>query len=104
MASDVIYSARTIHKEYYLNRMTISVLKGLHLDIHRGEIISIVGMSGVGKSTLLNILGLLDSPTSGTLTYNGRDSMFAGVDLTQSSLRERSEIRNRELGVVFQFY
>lgn len=104
MASDVIYSARKIHKEYYLNRVTISILKGLDLEIHRGEIISIVGMSGVGKSTLLNILGLLDSPTSGTLTYNGRDSTFAGLDLTQRSLRERAEIRNREFGFVFQFY
>ncbi len=110
MPPDVVYSARNIHKTYYMSRVSLPILKGLDLDIHRGEIVSVVGMSGVGKSTLLNILGLLDAPTSGTLSYRGRDSALAevaesgGVDLAKLSRRRRAHIRNCEFGFVFQFY
>jgi len=104
MNNEVIYSARKIIKEYRSNRVVIPVLKNIDLDIHRGEILSIVGHSGVGKSTLLNLLGLLDVPTSGTLIYHGRDESIEGSDLSQLKNKTKARIRNREFGFVFQFY
>ena len=101
---DVIYSAEDIHKKYHTKRVTISVLNGINLRIRRGEILSIVGMSGVGKSTLLNILGLLDAPTSGSLMYHGRNAELSGLDLASLSLKRKAHVRNREFGFVFQFY
>jgi len=100
----LIYSAVDIQKKYHSKRVSISVLNGINLDIRRGEILSIVGMSGVGKSTLLNILGLLDAPTSGRLMYHGRDKAISGLDLTTLSLQRKAHVRNREFGFVFQFY
>ncbi len=104
MNDSVIYSARGLTKEYRSNRVVISVLKGIDLDIRRGEILSIVGHSGVGKSTLLNLLGLLDTPSSGTLRYKPRKGASDGVDLARLSLKARAVIRNQEFGFVFQFY
>ncbi len=104
MHEQVIYSARGLAKEYQSNRIVISVLKGIDLDIRRGEILSIVGHSGVGKSTLLNLLGLLDTPTSGTLHYRPRNVGNDQVDLARLSLKARARIRNQEFGFVFQFY
>jgi len=103
-SENVIYSAKKIHKQYRMNRVTISVLKGLDLDIRRGEILSIVGHSGVGKSTLLNILGLLDAPTTGTLHYSSQDDSIREADLTGLDMVTRARIRNRDFGFVFQFY
>ncbi len=100
----VIYSARKITKEYRMNHVVIPVLKGIDLDIRHGEILSIVGHSGVGKSTLLNLLGLLDVPTSGSLMYHGRQGTAAGTDLTRLGLKARARIRNQAFGFVFQFY
>lgn len=100
----VLYSAREIRKEYRLQGLSVPVLKGLDLHIRRGEILSIVGLSGVGKSTLLNILGLLDSPSGGELLYLGRDEDFRGRDLAQADLQDKSRVRNRDFGFVFQFY
>ncbi|MCZ6795601.1 MAG: ATP-binding cassette domain-containing protein, partial [Planctomycetota bacterium] len=68
-----LYSVRGLYKEYRLQGISVPVLKGIDLSIRRGEILSIVGMSGVGKSTLLNILGLLDSPSRGKLFYYSRE-------------------------------
>ena len=101
---NLIYSAQDVRKEFRLQGVTVSVLKGIHLDIYAGEILAIVGMSGVGKSTLLNLLGLLDKPTSGRLLYTGRDKEFDGRDLGTLSLDDRSRIRNRDFSFVFQFY
>lgn len=100
----VIYWANDLWKEYQLQGVSVSVLKGLNLEIRRGEILAIVGRSGVGKSTLLNLLGLLDSPTQGKLTYSGRDTRFRGRDLASLVIAEKSLVRNQHFGFVFQFY
>jgi putative ABC transport system ATP-binding protein len=72
-------------------------LAGIALEIHAGEYISIEGPSGCGKSTLLSILGLLDSPTSGSYTLNGQA-------VAHLNLRDRARIRNREIGFIFQAF
>jgi ABC-type lipoprotein export system ATPase subunit len=71
------------------------VLRGLSLEVARGESIAIVGSSGCGKSTLLNLIGTLDEPTNGTLTFNGRD-------LSQLNAEELALLRNCEMGFIFQ--
>ena len=72
-------------------------LSGIHMDIRKGEYVSIAGPSGCGKSTLLSILGLLDTPTDGSYILNGRP--VQGL-----SLPERARIRNREIGFIFQSF
>ena len=73
----------------------LRVLRGLSLEVARGESIAIVGSSGCGKSTLLNLIGTLDEPTSGTLTFDGRD-------LSQLNAEELALLRNCEMGFIFQ--
>lgn len=102
--NSVLYAARKIHKEYRMQGISVPVLKGIDLRIRCGEILSIVGMSGVGKSTLLNILGLLDTPSSGELIYHGRENAFKGANVSQLDIQKKSQVRNREFGFVFQFY
>ena len=96
-----VYSARDIAKVYRMNQVKVPVLKGIDMDVGHGEIVSIVGPSGVGKSTLLNILGLLDGPDRGQLdfTRNG-----AKLDLAKLDSTSKASVRNREFGFVFQFY
>ncbi len=93
-----------LRKEYRVNRQPVPVLRGIDLKIHRGEILAILGHSGVGKSTLLNLLGLLDAPSEGRILYRGRDASFEGRDMTELGLAEKARIRNRHFGFVFQFY
>ena len=93
MNNKVIYSARKLVKEYHSNRVVVPVLKSIDLDIQRGEILSIVGHSGVGKSTLLNLLGLLDAPTSGSLIYHGRDGAIEGSDLLKLTNKKKAYIQ-----------
>ena len=84
-----------IHKSYFMGKQAINVLKGISLDIQKNEYVALMGPSGSGKSTLMNILGCLDSPTSGTYILNNRDvSKMAEDDL--------AEVRNKEIGFVFQ--
>ena len=84
-----------IRKSYYMGKQELQVLKGISLSINRNEYIALMGPSGSGKSTLMNILGCLDSPTSGKYILNGNDvSTMADNDL--------AEIRNKEIGFVFQ--
>jgi putative ABC transport system ATP-binding protein len=84
-----------IRKSYIMGRQELQVLKGISLGINRNEYIALMGPSGSGKSTLMNILGCLDSPTSGTYILNGNDvSTMEDNDL--------AEIRNKEIGFVFQ--
>lgn len=75
----------------------LQVLKGIDLEIAKGEIVSIVGPSGAGKTTLLQIIGTLDRPDSGNLTVNG-------IDITALSRKKLSDFRNQHIGFVFQFH
>lgn len=86
-----------VKKVFYTDEVETHALSEIHLEIRRGEYISISGPSGCGKSTLLSILGLLDSPTDGTYSLNGK----AVANLTAA---ERTRIRNREIGFIFQAF
>jgi len=86
-----------LHKSFQMSGMGVKVLKGISLDIARGEFVAVVGASGAGKSTLLHIMGTLDHPTSGTV-------LFEEQDLFTLNDREQSEFRNRKIGFVFQFH
>jgi len=89
------FSMRGIVKQYQMGEEISTVLKGIDLDIQEGEFLSILGPSGSGKSTLMNIIGCLDTPTSGTYTLHGRVIR----DLDQKQL---ARIRSREIGFIFQ--
>src|SRR5882672_9807047 len=86
-----------IKKVFYTDEVETHALAGIHLDIKKGEYLSIAGPSGCGKSTLLSILGLLDSPTEGNYTLNSQSVANLG-------LAERARIRNREVGFIFQSF
>jgi len=94
--SEPLIRATGLSKAYGDGRR-IDVLINLDLEVAAGETVAIVGQSGVGKSTLLHILGTLDQPTSGTV-------LFDGVDILAMSEREQATFRNREIGFIFQFH
>lgn len=89
--------ANEIHKEYKIGKTSLRVLSGINLEIKEGEILIILGASGAGKSTLLHILGILDTPTSGHVSFKGENLSIAGQ-------KELASKRNRIFGFVFQFY
>ena len=86
---------RDIRRNFPLGSETVYVLKGIDLDIEKGEYVAFMGPSGSGKSTLMNLLGCLDTPTSGTYILNNRDVSSMSED-------ELEELRNTEIGFVFQ--
>ncbi|MFC1712794.1 ABC transporter ATP-binding protein [Candidatus Poribacteria bacterium] len=86
-----------LRKSYHSGPVELHVLEGVDIRIKAGEIISIVGASGVGKSTLLNLMGGLDRPTNGTVVYEDQD-IFELTD------RELARFRSREIGFIFQFH
>jgi len=92
----VIEIAR-ITKEYRMGHMLIQALRGVDVVIHGNEYLAIMGPSGSGKSTLMNMIGCLDTPTSGQYHFNGKDVAAMEDD-------ELAEIRNREIGFVFQTF
>lgn len=90
-----IIELRDIRKSYFMGKQELQVLKGINLTIDKNEYVALMGPSGSGKSTLMNILGCLDSPTSGKYILNGKDvSGMPDNDL--------AEVRNKEIGFVFQ--
>ena len=86
-----------VKKVFYTDEVETHALEEIHLEIQKGQYISIAGPSGCGKSTLLSILGLLDSPTDGHYWLNGQP-------VSKLTISERTRIRNREIGFIFQAF
>ena len=98
MSSDrIILKAEGIYKSYRMGTTEVKVLKGVDLAVKQGEFVAIVGASGSGKSTLLHILGALDRPDKGVVSFEGRQ-------LSRYSSSELNRFRNKMVGFVFQFY
>ena len=95
--SDNVIEIRGIIRDFKLGQEIVHVLKGIDLDIKRGEYVAIMGPSGSGKSTLMNLLGCLDTPTAGSYNLNGKD-------VSQMTDDELADIRNTEIGFVFQTF
>ncbi|MBN1116558.1 MAG: ABC transporter ATP-binding protein [Bacteroidales bacterium] len=86
-----------LKKDFYVGEITVHALKGVNLEIKEGDFIAIMGTSGSGKSTMLNILGCLDKPTSGRY-------MLDGVNVNELNKNQLAALRNNKLGFVFQSY
>jgi len=95
--TDILLKAEEVTRDFKIAGGVLPVLKGVDMDVRRGEILVILGKSGVGKSTLLHIMGALDVPTAGRVLYAGRD-------LASLSRAERAGVRNLNFGFTFQFY
>ncbi len=95
--SDIILRTEGLAKAYALPKGELRVLEGIDLELERGDLVAIMGVSGVGKTTLLNLLGALDRPTSGRIWLDGQD---LGT-LSEAGL---SALRNAKIGFVFQFF
>ena len=93
----VVIDIENITKDYVMGEEVVRALRGVNLKIHRNEYIAIMGPSGSGKSTLMNMLGCLDTPTSGRYEFNGKNVAEMDDD-------ELAAVRNREIGFVFQTF
>ncbi|TWT45341.1 P-loop containing nucleoside triphosphate hydrolase [Phycisphaerae bacterium RAS1] len=111
--SDVLLAAEDVHKTYRMGRATLNVLLGCNLRLAKGEFVAIMGKSGSGKSTLLHVLGALDVPERGQVTFAGQPVFAAEgrrrfrpgpLDVLLAAERRRNELRRRVFGFVFQFY
>lgn len=85
-------------KNYPLPRGILRVFEGINFELLEGDLVAIMGVSGVGKTTFLNLLGTLDKPSEGKILFEGDDLLF------HRSKKELAEIRNRKIGFIFQFY
>src|SRR5579862_7257243 len=94
---DVLIKLDAVTKVFVTDEVETHALSGIHLDIRRGEYVSIAGPSGCGKSTLLAILGLLDTPSDGSYTLNSQA-------VANLKMQDRARIRNREIGFIFQAF
>src|SRR5207248_2614710 len=94
---EVLIKLDAVTKVFVTDEVETHALSGIHLDIHRGEYVSIAGPSGCGKSTLLAILGLLDTPSDGLYTLNSQP-------VANLKMQDRARIRNREIGFIFQAF
>jgi ABC-type lipoprotein export system ATPase subunit len=90
-----LITLRDIYKTYYLGEVDVPVLKGVSLDIGRGEMVALMGASGSGKTTLMNLLGCLDRPTAGHYWLDGEE-------ISRLNAVQRADVRNRKIGFVFQ--
>lgn len=95
--SEILLSARNVTKSYTMGKRRLDVLRGVSLEVVRGEFLALRGASGAGKSTLLHLFGGLDSPNAGEI-------WFAGKNLAQSSETELTRLRNTKVGFIFQAY
>ena len=94
---NAVYEIRALAKVYHMGDVEVHALRSVDLDLYAAELVVLLGASGSGKSTLLNILGGLDTPTSGSVRFEGRD-------LTGADDRTLTQFRRRSVGFVFQFY
>lgn len=92
-----IIKTENVRKDYPLPKGILRVFEGLNFELEAGDLVAIMGVSGVGKTTLLNLLGILDRPSEGKIFLDGEDML-------SKSKKEKAEIRNRKIGFVFQFY
>lgn len=95
--SDVVLEASDVTKSYVLDEITVTALCGVDLQVCAGEMLAIMGPSGSGKSTLMHIVGLLDHPTTGSVTIDG-------VDVSRMQPNELAAVRNKRIGFVFQSF
>src|SRR3974377_924636 len=92
-----LITLRDIYKTYYLGEVDVPVLKGVSLEIGRGEMLALMGASGSGKTTLMNLLGCLDRPTAGKYWLDGEE-------VSELTPVQRADVRNRKIGFVFQSF
>jgi ABC-type lipoprotein export system ATPase subunit len=95
--SNTLLTVERLGKSYPLPKGTLRVFEGLDFELEKGAIVAVMGVSGVGKTTFLNLLGALDRPTEGRIILDGED-------LSALTERELAAIRNRKIGFVFQFF
>lgn len=94
---DLVIQAKDLTKTYQMGEVEVRALRGVSLEIARGEVVAIMGPSGSGKSTLMNIIGCLDQPTSGEYSIDGEQVSHLSDD-------QLSSIRNRKVGFIFQSF
>lgn len=95
--NDLIIEVDNLKKDFFVGDVTVHALRGINIQIRKGEFVAIMGTSGSGKSTMLNILGCLDKPSSGTYKLDG-------ISVSELNKNELAELRNHKLGFVFQSY
>ena len=97
MSSEILIEARDVRKTYQLGRNSVEVLRGVSLDVRKGDFLALRGASGAGKSTLLHLLGGLDTPNAGQVRVSGQE-------LSSMSLSKLAQFRNDRIGYIFQAY
>ncbi len=95
--NETVILVRDLWKTYIMGSEKVHAIRGITLDIHKNEYVALMGPSGSGKSTLMNVLGCLDTPTSGTYHLNG-------IDVSRMDDNELAAIRNQEIGFIFQTF
>jgi putative ABC transport system ATP-binding protein len=95
--AESVISLRSVHKIYRTGDIEVHALRGVSVEVKRGEFVAVMGPSGSGKSTMMNIIGCLDRPTSGTYVLDG-------VDVSTMSKNQRADTRNSKIGFVFQSF